>query len=77
MNHLRLTLGAIFLTTFLYGQEITKEEIVKFKIKSITTIDGDNQVKSIDYYNSEGDLIKIGETSLSKNSNKTQYNVEH
>jgi hypothetical protein len=60
-NHLRLTLGTIFLTTILYGQEITKEEIVKFKIKSITTIDGDDHVKSIDYYNTNGDLIKIGE----------------
>jgi len=60
-NHLRLTLGTIFLTTILYGQEITKEEIVKFKIKSITTIDGDDLIKSIDYYNTTGDLIKIGE----------------
>jgi YD repeat-containing protein len=60
-NHLRLTLGTIFLTTILYGQEITKEEIVKFKIKSIMTIDGDDHVKSIDYYNTTGDLIKIGE----------------
>lgn len=60
-NHLRLTLGTIFLTTILYGQEITKEEIVKFKIKSITTIDGDDHIKSIDYYNTTGDLIKIGE----------------
>ena len=60
-NHLRLTLGTIFLTTILYGQEITKEDIVKFKIKSITTIDGDDHVKSIDYYNATGDLIKIGE----------------
>jgi hypothetical protein len=60
-NHLRLTLGTIFLTTILYGQEITKEEIAKFKIKSITTIDGDDHVKSIDYYDPTGDLIKIGE----------------
>jgi YD repeat-containing protein len=40
---------------------MTKEEIVKFKIKSITTIDGDDHIKSIDYYNTTGDLIKIGE----------------
>lgn len=60
-NHFRLTLGTIFLTTILYGQEITKQDIVKFKIKSITTIDGDDHVKSIDYYNGTGDLIKIGE----------------
>jgi len=59
-NHLRLTLGAIFLTTILYGQEITKEEIAKFKIKSITTIDGDNHVQSIEYYDEIGDLIKEG-----------------
>lgn len=60
-NHFTLTLGTIFLSTILYGQEITKEDIVNFKIRSITTIDGDNQVKSIDYFNGAGDLIKVGE----------------
>ena len=60
---LGLTLGTIFLTTCLYGQEITKEEIVKFKIKSITTIDGDDNTKSIDIYNDKGDLVKINDKS--------------
>jgi hypothetical protein len=60
-NHLRLTLGTIFLTTILYGQEITKEEIVTFKIKSITTIDPDDRVKSIDVYNDNGDIVKIND----------------
>jgi hypothetical protein len=60
-NHLKLTLGAFFLTTFLYGQEITKEEIIKFKIKSITTIDADGRVKSIDVYNDKGDIVKIND----------------
>jgi hypothetical protein len=60
-NHLRLTLGTFFLTTILYGQEITKEDIVKFKIKSITTIDADDKVKSIDLYNYNGDIIKIND----------------
>jgi hypothetical protein len=58
---LGLLLGIIFLTTSLYGQEIAREEIVKFKIKSITTIDGDDDVKSIDYYNDNGDIVKIGD----------------
>ena len=58
---LGLTLGTIFLTTFLYGQEITKEEIVKFRIKSITTIDGDDITKSIDIYNDKGDIVKIND----------------
>ncbi|MBT1705432.1 hypothetical protein [Chryseosolibacter indicus] len=58
---LGLTLGTIFLTTFLYGQEITKEEIVKFQIKSITTIDGDDIIKSIDIYNDKGDIVRIND----------------
>ena len=60
-KHLILTLGTIFLTTILQGQEITKERIAKLKIKSIATIDGDDHVKSIDYYDPDGDLIKIAE----------------
>lgn len=72
-KHLRLTLGTLFLTTILYGQEITKEEIVKFKIKSITTIDGDDHVKSIDYYNPTGDLIKIGEKDEDKIRTRRQF----
>jgi hypothetical protein len=58
---LGIILGIIFLTTCLYGQEITKEQIAKFKIKSITTIDGDDITKSIDIYNDKGDLVKIND----------------
>src|SRR5687768_7187370 len=61
IKHLRLTMGTIFLTTILYGQEITKEEIAKFNIKSVTTIDGDDIIKSIDIYNDKGLLIKIND----------------
>lgn len=49
------------ITAALFGQEITKEEIIKFKIKSITSMDGDGKVNKIDYYNDKGNLIKIGE----------------
>ncbi|HEY5823185.1 MAG TPA: hypothetical protein VIT44_02395 [Cyclobacteriaceae bacterium] len=59
-NHLILTFATVLLTTALYGQEISKNDIVKFKIKSITTIDGDNHVQSIEYYDEMGDLIKEG-----------------
>ena len=58
-NRLLLTFWAIFMTTVLYGQQITKEEIRKFKIKSITTIDADGRVQSIDLYDSDGDLVRV------------------
>jgi hypothetical protein len=59
-NYLSLTIATVLLSTFLYGQEVSKKDIVEFKIKSITTIDGDDHVQSIDYYDEAGDLIKIG-----------------
>lgn len=60
-----------FAAIYLYGQEPTKEQIKKFGIVSITTIDGDGQVKSIEVFNKEGDLAKIldlneGDTLLRK-----------
>lgn len=58
---IKLTLGTLLLTTSLYGQEISKEDISKFKIKSITTIDGDDNIQSIDVYNRSGDIIRIND----------------
>lgn len=40
-----------------FSQEISKEDIVKFKIVSITTFDSDKKVKSIDSYTKNGDII--------------------
>jgi YD repeat-containing protein len=48
-----------FSTLCLYAQEPTKEQIRKFGITSITTIDGDDRVKSIEVFNKEGELVKI------------------
>ena len=56
-----LILLAICMAPSLLGQEITKGEIIKFKIKSITSMDGDGKVHKIDYYNDKGNLIKTGE----------------
>jgi hypothetical protein len=47
-KHLRLALGAILLTTILYGQKITKEEIAKFKIKSLKQIANQDLVATRD-----------------------------
>jgi YD repeat-containing protein len=43
-----------------FGQEISKSDIVKFKIKSITTIDADGKSKYTEFYNNKGDFIKQG-----------------
>lgn len=70
---LGLTFGMIFLTTFLYGQEITKAEIVKFKIKSITTIDSDGKIKSIDFYNDRGDIVKVGDDNQGRTETRKEF----
>lgn len=58
-NHLRLTLATIFLSTILYGQGITREEILKYKIKSLTAIDENEIVKSIEHLNDNGEIVRI------------------
>ncbi len=55
----------------LRSQEPTKEQIKTFGITSITTIDGDGRVKSIEVFNEAGELVKIldlnkGDTVLRK-----------
>lgn len=61
-----LILLSFFLVQVSAGQEISKSDIVKFKIKSITTIDGDGKAKYTVFYNDKGDFIKQG----SLNDNK-------
>ena len=58
---LLLTLVTTILATRLFSQEITKEEIVKYKIKSITISNSDERTKSIEYFNDQGDIVKIGD----------------
>jgi len=67
------TLGTIFITTLLYGQEITKDEIVQFKIKSITTVDSDGKIKSIDFYNDRGDKVKVGDDDNGRTETKKEF----
>jgi hypothetical protein len=43
---------------FTFGQEISKSDIVNFKIKSITTIDSDKNIKFVNFYNDKGNIIK-------------------
>jgi hypothetical protein len=73
-----INLSSIFLIAFciatpLFGQEITKEEIIKFKIKSITALDGDGKINKVDYYNDKGNLIKIGEDINGKITIRKEY----
>ena len=60
-----LILLSFFLVQVSAGQEISKPDILKFKIKSITTIGGDGNTKYTEFYNDKGDFIKQG--SLNKN----------
>jgi YD repeat-containing protein len=70
-RHLFLLNIFVFAAFSIYGQEPTKDQLRKFGITSITTIDGDGHVKSIEVFNKEGDLAKIldlneGDTILRK-----------
>jgi hypothetical protein len=61
-----LLLISFFLVQLSLGQGISKLDIVRFKIKSITTIKGHGNITYNDFYNDKGDLIKQG----SLNDNK-------
>ena len=61
-----LILLSFFLVKVSVGQEISKADIVKFKIKSITTIDGEGKIKYTEFYNDKGDFIKQGSLSDNK-----------
>ena len=52
-----LTTLTCFTVLTSFGQEISKTDILKFKIKSITTFDSDGEVKFVKFYNSKGDFI--------------------
>lgn len=51
-------LGMIFVATSLHGQNITKEEIQKFKIRSIVTFDDYTHMESTAHYDQRGDLVR-------------------
>ncbi|RYU94960.1 hypothetical protein [Emticicia agri] len=62
-----LILFSSFLVNISIGQEISKSDIIKFKIKSIEKIDSEGNIEFINFYNNKGDLIK----SSSLNDNKS------
>lgn len=66
-----LILLSFFLVQVSVGQEISKPDILKFKIKSITTIDSDGKIKYTEFYNEKGNFVKQG----SLNENK-QFQVD-
>jgi hypothetical protein len=45
------------------SQEVAKADIQKFRIKSITTIEDNGDVKSIEYFNEAGDKVKVYEVT--------------
>lgn len=51
-------LGMIFVATSLHGQNITKEEIQKFKIRSIVTFDDYTHMESTAHYDQGGNLVR-------------------
>ncbi len=59
---MRTKLLLLFLTFAIsicsFGQEISQNEILKFKIKSIKTIDEDGTITNINFYNQHGNLFK-------------------
>lgn len=61
-----LILLSFFLVQGSFGQEINKPDIIKFKIKSITTIDSDGKIKYTEFYNDKGNFIKQGSTNDNK-----------
>jgi hypothetical protein len=64
-SKLTLVIFTFFLASISVGQDISKADIIKFKIKSVTTIDGDGTTKYTEFYNDKGDFIKQG--SLDEN----------
>jgi hypothetical protein len=64
-SNIFLILLSFFLVKVSVGQEISKTDIVKFKIKSITTIDSHGKITYTKFYNDKGELIK--ESSLNEN----------
>jgi hypothetical protein len=53
-----LLIAYICIVQISLAQNINKYDIIKFKVKSITTIDGDGRIKFTEYFNDKGDLIK-------------------
>ena len=51
---------SLFLVQVAFGQEISKTDILKFKIKSISTIDEEGKIKFTEFYNDKGNFIKQG-----------------
>jgi hypothetical protein len=48
------------LTIISFGQELTKAEIVKNKVRSVTTIDKDGKAMLIDFFDDRGNIIRSG-----------------
>ena len=59
-----LIILSLFFIQVALGQKISKTDIHKFKIKSISTIDEEGKIKFTEFYNDEGNFIKQG--SLNK-----------
>lgn len=61
------SLSNIVLTMFIqlsistvFGQEFTKADITRYRIKSITTLDETGTIRKVSHYNEHGDLVSTG-----------------
>ena len=58
--NITLTLLILLSTSTVFGQEFTKADIIRHRIKSITILDEQGEVKKVSHYNEHGDLISTG-----------------
>lgn len=61
MKSLSFTTLIMLLNITLFGQEFTKADIVRHRIKSVSFVDENGLVKRIHQYNEHGDLISAGQ----------------
>ncbi len=69
-----LILLTFFISEYSFGQTISKSDILKFKIKTVKTIDGEGKIEKIEFFDTKGNLHKEGSMG---EDNKIQINKEY
>jgi hypothetical protein len=69
-----LILLTFFISEYSFGQAISKSDILKFKIKTVKTIDGEGKIEKIEFFDTKGNLHKEGSMG---EDNKIQINKEY
>jgi YD repeat-containing protein len=60
LANVTLTLLILLSISTVFGQEFTKADITRHRIKSVTTFDEQGVIKKVSHYNEHGDLISTG-----------------